>query len=91
MIEGKVARLTNFGAFVDIGGVDGLVHVSELSHQHVQSPEEVVSVGDKVKVKVKSVEKILNVFHYQSKIRYQHHSLKLKVNSMKMMLSKVQL
>lgn len=57
MIEGKVARLTNFGAFVDIGGVDGLVHVSELSHQHVQSPEEVVSVGDKVNVKVKSVEK----------------------------------
>lgn len=57
VIEGKVARLTNFGAFVDIGGVDGLVHVSELSHQHVQSPKEVVSVGDKVNVKVKSVEK----------------------------------
>ncbi|MFL9486658.1 30S ribosomal protein S1 [Staphylococcus sp. KUGN1] len=57
VIEGKVARLTNFGAFVDIGGVDGLVHVSELSHQHVQTPEEVVSVGDKVNVKVKSVEK----------------------------------
>ena len=57
VIEGTVARLTNFGAFVDIGGVDGLVHVSELSHQHVQSPEEVVSVGEKVKVKVKSVDK----------------------------------
>lgn len=57
VIEGTVARLTNFGAFVDIGSVDGLVHVSELSHQHVQSPEEVVSVGDKVNVKVKSVEK----------------------------------
>ncbi|QNQ44599.1 30S ribosomal protein S1 [Staphylococcus warneri] len=57
VIEGTVARLTNFGAFVDIGGVDGLVHVSELSHQHVQSPEEVVLVGDKVNVKVKSVEK----------------------------------
>lgn len=57
VIEGTVARLTNFGAFVDIGGVDGLVHVSELSHQHVQSPEEVVSVGDKVNVKVKSVGK----------------------------------
>ena len=57
VIEGTVARLTNFGAFVDIGGVDGLVHVSELSHEHVQSPEEVVSVGEKVKVKVKSVDK----------------------------------
>ena len=57
VIEGKVARLTNFGAFIDIGGVDGLVHVSELSHEHVQTPEEVVSVGEAVKVKVKSVEK----------------------------------
>ena len=45
VIKGKVARLTNFGAFVDIGGVDGLVHVSELSHEHVDSPEDVVSVG----------------------------------------------
>ncbi|MGE7000999.1 S1 RNA-binding domain-containing protein, partial [Staphylococcus capitis] len=57
VIDGKVARLTNFGAFIDIGGVDGLVHVSELSHEHVESPEQVVSVGDNVKVKVKSVEK----------------------------------
>ena len=56
VIKGKVARLT-FGAFVDIGGVDGLVHVSELSHEHVQSPEDVVSVGQEVDVKVKSVEK----------------------------------
>ncbi|MDS3868208.1 30S ribosomal protein S1 [Staphylococcus hominis] len=57
VIKGKVARLTNFGVFVDIGGVDGLVHVSELSHEHVQSPEDVVSVGQEVDVKVKSVEK----------------------------------
>lgn len=57
VIKGKVARLTNFGTFVDIGGVDGLVHVSELSHEHVQSPEDVVSVGQEVDVKVKSVEK----------------------------------
>ncbi|MCH4347652.1 30S ribosomal protein S1 [Staphylococcus haemolyticus] len=57
VIKGKVARLTNFGAFVDIGGVDGLVHVSELSHEHVDSPENVVSVGQEVDVKVKSVEK----------------------------------
>ena len=57
VIKGKVARLTNFGAFVGIGGVDGLVHVSELSHEHVDSPEDVVSVGQEVDVKVKSVEK----------------------------------
>ncbi|MCE5636782.1 30S ribosomal protein S1 [Staphylococcus pseudintermedius] len=56
VIEGKVARLTNFDAFIDLGGVDGLVHVSELSHEHVKSPEEVVSIGDTVKVKVRSVE-----------------------------------
>lgn len=56
VIEGKVARLTNFGAFIDLGGVDGLVHVSELSHEHVKSPEEVVSIGDTVKVKVRLVE-----------------------------------
>ncbi|MBF7018660.1 30S ribosomal protein S1 [Staphylococcus sp. 18_1_E_LY] len=57
VIEGKVARLTNFGAFIDIGGVDGLVHVSELAHEHVKSPEDVVTIGDAVKVKVKSVDK----------------------------------
>ena len=85
----KVARLTNFGAFVDIGGVDGLVHVSELSHEHVQSPEDVVSVGQEVDVKVKSVEKILNVFLYLLKILYQLHSKILKVNSTKTTLSKV--
>lgn len=56
IIEGKVARLTNFGAFIDLGGVDGLVHVSELSHEHVKSPEEVVSIGDTVQVKIRSVE-----------------------------------
>ncbi|MCG7339674.1 30S ribosomal protein S1 [Staphylococcus sp. ACRSN] len=57
VIDGKVARLTNFGAFIDIGGVDGLVHVSELSHEHVKSPEDVVSIGDDVKVRVKSIDK----------------------------------
>ncbi|WP_436952094.1 30S ribosomal protein S1 [Staphylococcus shinii] len=57
VIEGKVARLTNFGAFVDIGDVDGLVHVSELSHEHVKSPEDIVAIGDSVKVKIKSVDK----------------------------------
>ena len=84
VIDGKVARLTNFGAFIDIGGVDGLVHVSELSHEHVQSPEEVVSVGDEVKLKLNLLRKILNVFHYLLKILYQHLLKILKVNSTKM-------
>jgi small subunit ribosomal protein S1 len=46
----------NFGAFVDLGGMDGLVHVSELSWRHVNHPGEIVTVGDKVKVKVLEVD-----------------------------------
>ncbi|MGO4888139.1 30S ribosomal protein S1 [Anaerobacillus sp. MEB173] len=56
VVEGTVQRLTNFGAFVDIGGVDGLVHISQLAHHHVETPSEVVKEGDKVKVKVLSVD-----------------------------------
>ena len=52
VIEGKVARMTNFGAFIDLGGVDGLVHVSEISHERVSQPSDVLSVGEDVKVKV---------------------------------------
>jgi small subunit ribosomal protein S1 len=55
--EGVVSSVVNFGAFVDLGGMDGLVHVSELSWQHVSHPGEVVSVGDKVKVKVLEVDR----------------------------------
>jgi small subunit ribosomal protein S1 len=56
VFSGTVQRLTNFGAFVDIGGVDGLVHVSELSHTHVAHPSDVVQPGDKVQVKVLRVD-----------------------------------
>lgn len=55
-VEGKVARLTDFGAFIDLGGIDGLVHVSEISHAHVAKPSDVLSVGDKVEVAVLSVD-----------------------------------
>ena len=54
--EGKVSSIVNFGAFVDIGGMDGLVHVSELSWRHVENPNEVVKVGDKVSVKVLEID-----------------------------------
>lgn len=57
VLEGTVARIANFGAFIDLSGVDGLVHVSELSHDHVKSPDEVVKVGDTVKVKVRAVDR----------------------------------
>lgn len=55
-VEGKVARLTNFGAFIDLGGVDGLVHVSEISYDHVNKPSDVLKVGQNVKVKVLDVD-----------------------------------
>jgi small subunit ribosomal protein S1 len=57
VIEGTVQRITDFGAFVDIGGVDGLVHISQLSHEHVEKPSDVVEEGQKVQVKVLSVDR----------------------------------
>ncbi len=57
IVDGTVQRLTNFGAFVNIGGVDGLVHISQLAHHRVETPSEVISEGDKVKVKILSVDK----------------------------------
>ncbi len=56
VLEGTVQRLTQFGAFVDVGGVDGLVHVSEIAWNHVDKPADVLSEGDKVKVKVLKVD-----------------------------------
>ena len=48
----KVARITSFGAFIDLGGVDGLVHLTELSHERNVSPKSVVTVGEEIEVKV---------------------------------------
>ncbi len=52
---GVVKSITNFGAFVDIGGVDGLVHISELSWKHIKHPSEVISVGDSIEVYIKDI------------------------------------
>lgn len=57
VLEGTVQRLTDFGAFVDIGGVDGLVHISELAWHRVEKTSDVVSEGDQVKVKVLKVDR----------------------------------
>jgi small subunit ribosomal protein S1 len=54
--KGTVSSIVNFGAFVDLGGVDGLVHVSELSWKHVDHPSEVVEVGQEVEVEVLDVD-----------------------------------
>ena len=55
--QGRVSGLSKFGAFVDIGGIDGLVHISELSWLNVKSPSEIVSVGDLIEVYLLSVDK----------------------------------
>lgn len=55
-LEGTVTRLEPFGAFIDLGGIDGLVHVSEVSHARVAHPREVLAAGDKVQVQVLRVE-----------------------------------
>lgn len=57
VLEGTVQRLASFGAFVDIGGIDGLVHISQLSHDHVEKVSDVLKEGDKVNVKILSVDR----------------------------------
>lgn len=57
IIDGRVQRITDFGAFVDIGGIDGLVHISQLSYEHVDKPSDVVHEGQQVQVKVLSVDR----------------------------------
>jgi len=54
-VTGTVKRLTDFGAFVDVGGIDGLVHISELSWERISHPKEVLKVGDEIEVKVLEV------------------------------------
>src|ERR687893_440363 len=57
IIKGTVSNLVDFGAFVDLEGIDGLIHISELSWQHVDHPSEVVEVGEEVEVKVLEVDR----------------------------------
>src|SRR5690625_1584626 len=57
VLEGVVQRLTNFGAFVDLGGVDGLVHISQLAHEHVDKASDVVSEGETIEVEVLSIDR----------------------------------
>ncbi len=56
IVEGTVARTTDFGAFINLGGVDGLVHVTDLAHGRVKKPSDVVTVGETVQVKVLKVD-----------------------------------
>ncbi len=56
IIKGQVTRIQPFGAFVDIGGVEGLLHVSEIAHKRVENPEDHLAVGDNIEVKVLKIE-----------------------------------
>jgi small subunit ribosomal protein S1 len=56
VLKGRVVNLTDFGAFVDIGGVDGMIHISNIDHRHVNHPSDVLSVGDEVDVRVDSID-----------------------------------
>jgi len=56
VVEGTVKNVTDFGAFIDLGGVDGLLHISEMSWGHVENPKKVFKVGDKVNVLIKEIE-----------------------------------
>lgn len=55
IVEGKVMRFTDYGAFVDLGGIDGLLHISEISWGKLRHPQEVLKIGDTVKVKILSM------------------------------------
>jgi small subunit ribosomal protein S1 len=57
VVEGQISNIVDFGAFVDLNGIDGLIHISELSWSHVNHPSEVLSIGDTVSVKVLDIDR----------------------------------
>lgn len=70
VLEGKVQRLTDFGAFVDIGGIDGLVHISQLSHSHVENRRTSSKKARMSKSKCCPSTATMNEFRYRSKKRF---------------------
>jgi small subunit ribosomal protein S1 len=57
VVEGQISNIVDFGAFVDLDGIDGLIHISELSWSHVNHPSELLSIGDTVQVKVLDIDR----------------------------------
>jgi small subunit ribosomal protein S1 len=57
VVEGQISNIVDFGAFVDLDGIDGLIHISELSWSHVNHPSQVLEIGDTVKVKVLDIDR----------------------------------
>src|SRR5205085_1063991 len=56
VVEGQISNIVDFGAFVDLDGIDGLIHISELSQHHVESPREIVHPGDEIRVKILEID-----------------------------------
>jgi len=57
VVEGQISNIVDFGAFVDLDGIDGLIHISELSWSHVNHPSEILTIGDTVQVKVLDIDR----------------------------------
>src|ERR671912_423920 len=57
IVEGQISNIVDFGAFVDLNGIDGLIHISELSWSHVNHPSEILTIGDEVQVKVLDIDR----------------------------------
>ncbi len=57
VVEGQISNIVDFGAFVDLDGIDGLIHISELSWSHVNHPSEILGIGDTVQVKVLDIDR----------------------------------
>jgi small subunit ribosomal protein S1 len=57
VVEGTISNIVDFGAFVDLNGIDGLIHISELSWSHVNHPSEILNIGDTVRVKVLDIDR----------------------------------
>src|SRR5581483_11545114 len=57
VVEGTISNIVDFGAFVDLDGIDGLIHISELSWSHVNHPSEILNIGDTVSVKVLDIDR----------------------------------
>jgi small subunit ribosomal protein S1 len=56
IMKGKVVNLTDFGAFVDLGGVDGMIHISNIDHRHINHPSDVLEIGQEIDVRIDSID-----------------------------------
>ena len=67
VVVGSVKGIKPYGAFIDIGGVSGLLHISEISHEHIETPHNVLNVNDQMKVMIIDLDQKEDVFHYLQK------------------------